>query len=51
LITAAAIVAVAILLHGLSLSIQLYGIHLSNRDLCLQIKKLRESLPTFTPED
>lgn len=43
--------ALAILGVGLGLSIGLYGINMSVRDICLQLKKLRESLPTFTPED
>ena len=51
MITAAAIIAAAILALGLALSVQLYGIHSSIRDVCLQLKKLRESLPTYTPED
>lgn len=43
--------AAAILLGCLALCLSLYGIHSSVRDVCLQLKKLRESLPTFTPED
>lgn len=43
--------AVAILAVGLGVCLCLFGIHSSVRDVCLQLKKLRESLPTYTPED
>ncbi len=45
------ITAIAIIAVGLGLSIGLYGINSSVRDVCLQLKKLRESLPTYTPEE
>lgn len=37
--------AIAILAVGLAVAIGLYGIHSSLRDICLQFKQLRESLP------
>jgi hypothetical protein len=43
--------AIAVIAVGLAISIGLFGIHSSVRDICLQLKKLRESLPTYTPED
>ncbi|HEY1395707.1 hypothetical protein [Roseateles sp.] len=43
--------ALSILAVGLALCIGLFGIHSSVRDVCLQLKKLRESLPTVSPED
>nr|WP_297529418.1 hypothetical protein [uncultured Roseateles sp.] len=42
---------IAILAVGLALCVGLFGIHSSVRDVCLQLKKLREALPTYTPED
>lgn len=44
-------IAVAICGLAVTLAVVLYGINMSVRDICLQLKQLRESLPLASSED
>lgn len=46
-LAAAVPIALAIVGLAVTVALALYGINMSVRDVCLQLKQLRESLPTL----